>query len=440
LKLFPAIRCNLFLAKEARKRISTTIWAKNGTLFADILSKKHLMKFIVFIFAFLPTLAFSQSKEGYWDNIRTTNETFELKTSEKKIIKSADFPVGTTEVVYRITLLDDNQKISSSLVSVLKSIPDPTGISQGAAGGVFLLSTISGEDKCKYAVFTSNSDAENYIKTGKPNNVCIIQEKPINKEAKLLSAEAKCMQSNPKNLYFVFESDNYIFKEKVVLELVPWVNNKLSRGWNTETKKEVLEIATKLNWTKNLIKKDQFFALFIETIQSKYSYSEFKQMISLEKKRAIELAIEESLKKSGEIDKYYNTIRDESLQLFNEGKTNEAIDLITVEMIAKNRASYKDYGALGDYALLTKQFSKAEAYYKEGLRLNPSEIMFQLNLAHTYMFTNRLSEAKEIHEKYANQNLFTGKSWLEETKYDFKEFEKRGFSNKNFKKILRVIE
>jgi len=65
-------------------------------------------------------VASAQFKDGYWDNIRTTNETVTLRAGEKKVVKSADFPEGTTEIVYRITLLDDNQKLSSSLVSVLK--------------------------------------------------------------------------------------------------------------------------------------------------------------------------------------------------------------------------------------------------------------------------------------------------------------------------------
>jgi hypothetical protein len=39
------------------------------------------------------------------------------------VIKTDDFPVGTTELIYRITLLDDNQKIANSLVSLLKAVP-----------------------------------------------------------------------------------------------------------------------------------------------------------------------------------------------------------------------------------------------------------------------------------------------------------------------------
>ena len=66
-------------------------------------------------------MSFAQNPSGYWDNIRTTNETITLKAGEKKYIKSVDFPEGTTELVLRISILDDNQKLTSSLVSLLKA-------------------------------------------------------------------------------------------------------------------------------------------------------------------------------------------------------------------------------------------------------------------------------------------------------------------------------
>jgi hypothetical protein len=61
--------------------------------------------------------------------------------------------------------LDDNQKIANSLVSLLKAVPDPTGISQGLRA-VFLLSRISGDDKSSYAVFRQML-ALDYQKSGK---------------------------------------------------------------------------------------------------------------------------------------------------------------------------------------------------------------------------------------------------------------------------------
>lgn len=391
------------------------------------------MKLIRILLFLLPFVSVSQSKEGYWDSVRITTETISVNSSEKKIIKTANFPEGTTEVVFRVTVLDDNQQLSSSLVSLLKAIPDPTGISQGSAGAVFLVSKIAGEDKCKFSVFSSAIDAENFVKTGKSNNAIYTQNTPVNKDAKLFTTESD-------NFWFVFESNNWILKEKIALEVVPWVDHKLSRGWNSDTKKELISLLEKQKVTASLKKKDEFFALFLDDFSKKYTYKEYKQLLQVEKSNALEICTENALKKSGEVEKLYNAIRDKSRDLFQQEKTNEAIDVIATEMIAKKRATYKDFGILGDYYLLSKQFTKAEEAYQNGLKLNPSEINFQLNLAHVYLFTDRVSEAKEIYKKYANQTLFTGKTWKEQMKDDFENFEQRGFPKQNYKKILRMIE
>lgn len=90
--------------------------------------------------------------------------------------------------------------------------------------------------------------------------------------------------------------------------------------------------------------------------------------------------------------------------------------------------------------MLSKQYSKAEEAYSKGLKLNPSEIIFNLDLAHVYLFTDRLSKAKDLHKKYRNQSLSTGKSWAAQVKIDFSTFEKRGLPTNDFKKILRVLD
>jgi len=210
-------------------------------------------------------LATAQSKDGYWDNIRTTNETISLRAGEKKVVKTADFPEGTTEVVYRITLLDDNQKLSSSLVSVLKAIPDPTGISQGAAGAVFLASTISGDDKCKYAIFTDAKISDAFLTNGKTTNACLIQDTPINKEARILKMKGSdCMTLKTQNLYFAIQSDNWVMSEKVILEVVPWVDAKASRGWNSDTKNEIITLSKTLKVYALLTNKETFSVAFLE--------------------------------------------------------------------------------------------------------------------------------------------------------------------------------
>jgi hypothetical protein len=114
--------------------------------------------------------------------------------------------------------LDDNQKIANSLVSLLKAVPDPTGISQGSAGAVFLLSRISGDDKSSYAVFRQMIGSR-LSKSGKMFEACYAQEIPLNKDAKRLSInKSSCLNNATANLWFGFESSNWIMKQKFFLK------------------------------------------------------------------------------------------------------------------------------------------------------------------------------------------------------------------------------
>ena len=399
------------------------------------------MKQIFFLlFLIISTITFAQSSEGYWDNTRTTTETITLRAGEKKYIKSADFPIGTTELVYRITVLDDNQKLSSSLVSLLKAIPDPTGISQGTAGAVFLLSSITGDDKCKYAVFTSQQATENYIKNNKSTTACFVQDTPINKEAKLLSFNSSCLNDKTQNLWFCFLSDNWVMKQKIVIEIVPWINKKLSRGWNAITKKEIINNTKNFKVYANLTKKEYFSTTFLEEVSQKYTYKEYSALLKEEKKLLNDLFSESSLKKTGEIAILYNLYRDASRDSLKNGNLEKAFTILDTEIISKNRATASDYALLSNYYLLSKQFDKAEKAINNGLSLDAYEINLQLQLAHLYLFTNRVKEAKEIHKKYKNQNSNATTSWIDQTKYDFHLFMKYNLEENNFKKILKILE
>jgi hypothetical protein len=47
---------------------------------------------------------------------RATTKEIVVSARDRIVIKTDDFPVGTTELIYRITLLDDNQQMAGSLV------------------------------------------------------------------------------------------------------------------------------------------------------------------------------------------------------------------------------------------------------------------------------------------------------------------------------------
>lgn len=391
------------------------------------------------LFVLFSSFVLAQSKDGYWDNIRTTNETIVLGAGKKKMIKTADFPLGTTEVVYRISILDDNQKISSSLVSVLKAIPDPTGISQGSAGAVFLASTISGDDKCKYVVFTNEKDALEYEKSSVLKNACVVQNEPINKEAKLLSEKSKCLNGN-QNLWFVFESDNWIMKQKIVFEVVPWVDYKFKNGWTNAAKKELLLEIENNDIFKSINQKDKLLGYFIETFTSKYNFNDFKEIIPAEKAKAFNDVMDESLRKSGLMKSYLDGIRAEAKRFLSAKEYEKGMSLIENEIIQKGRATDLDYGLQGDFYLMTKQYIKAEVAIKKAISMNATNIEHQLRLAHVYLFSDRVSDAKDIHKKYRSNNVSSSKSWVQATKEDFENFRKNDLPTDDFKKILRILE
>ncbi|GEP50978.1 hypothetical protein FNO01nite_16500 [Flavobacterium noncentrifugens] len=395
-------------------------------------------------FALLSTVLFQSAiaqPDGYWDKERATSKEIILGAGNRVAVKSEDLPVGTTEVVYRITLLDENQQMANSLVSLLKAIPDPTGISQGSAGAVFLLSKASGDDKCKYAIFNAASLATAYFTSGKTDKACFFQETPLNKDAKRLTVgKSSCLQSNSESIWFGFESQNWVMKQKIVLEIVPWVNNKLGRGWNPDSKNDILKICNSLKVIKKVRKKDQFCNCFLNAIVDKYTYREFSQLLAVEKSSEIESFTVQCLKKSGETYIFLDPIRDEANKYFIAGKTEQAIQLLQHEIFDKGYAVSLDYDTLGNYYLLSKQFAKAENTFNKGFTLDNSELSFQLNLAHIYLFTDRVDEAKEIHKKYKFQNVLSNLSWKQQTEKDFAEFKKRGFPDKDFKKILRILD
>ena len=66
-------------------------------------------------------LSFTISKaqtNGYWDKERATNKQISVSARERMLIPIEDLPEGTTEIVYRITLLDENQQLSSSFFAI----------------------------------------------------------------------------------------------------------------------------------------------------------------------------------------------------------------------------------------------------------------------------------------------------------------------------------
>lgn len=385
------------------------------------------------------TFSFAQL-DGFWDKERAFTKEIKLSSGNRVVVKIDDLPEGASEFVYRISLIDENSKITNSLASVLKMIPDPTGISQGTAGAITLTNSFSGDDTCLFGIFTSEKSSNQFLVDGKLDKACHAIKEPVNKDSKVISIKnTKCFENAP-SIWFAFENKNWVLSTKIVLEVVAWVDVKASRGWNLETKKELISIGKKLEWYKKSPNQDVFLAQFITIFTEKYKFSEFQQLLLVEKTKAIKEVQEIALKKSNQYENYLNTIRVDAAKLYNENKVDKAISKIQDEIISNKAATAVDYGLLGHFYLFSKQFTKAEENLNKAIALDKTDLTHQLHLAHVYLFTDRVSEAKDIHNQFKTQNITSQVSWVNQTKSDFSEFEKKGFPTANFKKIMRILE
>ena len=392
-----------------------------------------------FIFFFMTIPLLFAQKEGYWDKERSTTKEVVVSARDRILIKIDDLPTGTTEVIYRITLLDKNQQMANSLVSVLKAIPDPTGISQGSAGAVFLVSKISGDDKCKYAIFSKADAANNYVTTGNIDEACFIQDEPVSKDAKRLSMDkSTCLKSN-NLLWFGFESKNWIMNQKIVLEVVPWVDYKLSRGWTKENRKAIIDQCKTSNLAQKMTNSGDFCVCVSDNIQSKYIFKEFQKLLIEERNKAFKDFGTICFNETGASDAFNSDLRTQAAVSAKKGSYGAAIAKMNT-IINNGKGSALDYNTLGYYYLLTKQYGKALKVLKEGEKLDTTELLIQLNLAHAYLLNGNYKSAKAIHKTYSNQNVTDSLSWTQKTKLDFDAFQKAGIQDENFNAVLKILE
>jgi tetratricopeptide (TPR) repeat protein len=397
-------------------------------------------KIFLLLLISLPFEFIFAQQDGYWDKERATTKEIVVSARDRIVVKTEDFPVGTTEVVYRITILNENQQLANSLVSVLKSIPDPTGISQGSAGAVFLLSKISGDDKCKYAIFSNEIVATEYKESGNAKKACFVQQEAISKDAKRLSLDkSTCLYANSNAMWFGFESKNWIMNQKIILEVVPWVNNRLSRGWTLENRKLIINLCKADDLAKKIPNSDEFCVCVLDKVQKEYKFQEFQKLLSIEKSKVFKDFGKACFNETGASNVIYSDLRNQASDLAKQGKYGDAISKLQ-SIVVDGKATVLDYNALGYAYIITKQYGKAIKFLKQGEMLDNSELLLQLNLAHAYLLNKDFKSAKSIYKKYQSQNVTDGLGWTQKVKLDLETFEKAGLPYADFERVLRLFE
>jgi predicted Zn-dependent protease len=90
--------------------------------------------------------------------------------------------------------------------------------------------------------------------------------------------------------------------------------------------------------------------------------------------------------------------------------------------------------------VLTKQYGKAIKFLKEGDKIDDTELLIKLNLAHAYLLNDNYASAKAIYKEYQSQNVTDSLSWTDKIKQDFASFKKAGIVSSDFERILKLME
>ena len=135
----------------------------------------------------------------------------------------------------------------------------------------------------------------------------------------------------------------------------------------------------------------------------------------------------------------YADARRQASLLAKQGKHGEAITKLKM-IINDGKGKVQDYNAIGTSYLLTKQYGKAIKFLQDGERLDDTELLIKLNLAHAYLLNDNYKSAKAIYKKYQNQNVTDSLSWVEKTKVDFETFQKLGIKSDDFERVLSLFK
>lgn len=388
------------------------------------------------IFIIISHLAFSQenNSKGYWDEARTFKQSFNLQAGEKRIM-SVELPIGTTELVYRITVTDVGKGVSNSLVSILNKIP--SGTSAIYTSGINILSNISGNSQCYYSVFNSGSEATKFIKYGIEKSIpCYKSNLKINQDYKILNANSNCLK-NKLILYFGFKSTNMIESETVTLEVVPWIDKKQATGWNIDTKKEFLSKCKR--GYNDLPQNDKFCMCILDKLIGNYTVDEYNRLLAEERIKFIENNEAGCKENSGVNDEIIEKTQEQADDFFEKGDYKNAISKY-LELVDNNTANTTDYQYLSESYLLTKQFTKALKYIKIAEQMDESDLSIKLDLAHSLLLTESIEEAKKIYSKYKNENIDEETSWKKGIQEDFKLFTENDIKSDYFNVILNSLK
>jgi tetratricopeptide (TPR) repeat protein len=188
---------------------------------------------------------------------------------------------------------------------------------------------------------------------------------------------------------------------------------------------------------RKLANSDDFCICVEEKIQKQYKFQEFQKLLSIEQAKVYKDGGESCINETSVSKGIYNDLRNKALELARKAQYGDIIEPYA-RIISDGKATALDYGNIGLAYIMTKQYAKAIKLLQEGAKLDDTELVVKLNLAHAYLLNKEWRNAKSIYKQYQFQNVADSISWGQKIKQDFSTFKKAGIESEDFERVLKL--
>lgn len=99
----------------------------------------------------------------------------------------------------------------------------------------------------------------------------------------------------------------------------------------------------------------------------------------------------------------------------------------------------RHYNSLAWYSILMQNFDSVEYYLTQSIRYDPLSPYPYSNFPLFFLLTHQYKKAKMLYLKYKDLPFDSHRTYKEEFLTDFQELERVGITNRNIKKITRLL-
>lgn len=226
-----------------------------------------MRKALLLILVLIINYSFSQNRNGYWDTTRKTSSTIKLSKGQLGHLE-VKLPKGTTEIAYRIVPTSKYIGALDDFSEALKNSGDTRALAAGYTAS--FISKLSSDVKCRYGVFNDIKSITNFYSNSDFSRGCYVKFDLINKyEVNILrKQDSPCLFSSPSSVWFAFKSENLLFDQDVIIEVIPWVDNTTSFGGNNQSFDKTKQIIPDNLWSE--IERSQYKTNFFNTLRKDF--------------------------------------------------------------------------------------------------------------------------------------------------------------------------